>query len=373
MMRICYVIPTLGVGGTEGQVVQLLHGLVRGNDLSVVCTRKDGALSGDARRMGIDVRVIGGWSGWDFTTERKFLHLFRHNRPDVVHSFMFGFDLWANRAARRAGVPVLVSSRRQQATWKKRRHVALQRLANRYVDCIVANSNAAAEFAQRQEGADPALFRVIHNGIRADDFVSSADPKLVRKRYKIPFHRHIIGIVANFSPVKDHALFVDAARALIARRADVHFVMAGIGPLLETTQRRILDYGIEDCFTRITTIAELPDLYSLMDCCVLCSKTEGFPNAVIESMAAGTPVVAAATGGTVELVRHGETGRLVSTRNPEDFAAEMEWVLTHPEESGAMARNAARFVRRELAVEKMAGAYRALYAELLANPPRKGR
>ncbi len=372
MKRVCYVIPSLSVGGTEKQLIALMRGLVEDHELTVFCTDHDGALAGDVRRLGAIVRVIGSWSGWDFTMKYQIARMFRNHRPDVVHTFMFGFDYYANRAARETGVPVVISSRRQLATWRKPRHIALQRRANRLVDCIVANSHAVAEFAATQERADRALFRVIPNGINTEAFVSGADPHHVRQRYKIPFHTHVIGIVAKFSPVKDYPLFVETAQELARRRPDVHFLMVGTGPLRKQVARLIAQRGLIDRFTRVSTIEELADLYRLMEVSVLCSKVEGFPNAVIESMAAGTPVVAAAVGGVPELVQDGQTGRLVDTRDPGDFADAIDWVLAHPEESQAMAARGAQYVRTHLPMEKMVSAYRQLYAELLADSSRKG-
>jgi glycosyltransferase involved in cell wall biosynthesis len=72
-------------------------------------------------------------------------------------------------------------------------------------------------------------------------------------------------------------------------------------------------------------------------------------------------------------VRDGITGRLVSSRRPEEFAAVIEWVLEHCDESAAMAACAAEIVRTEQTVERMVDGYRRLYAELLANAGKKGR
>ncbi len=367
MTRICYVIPSLSIGGTERQLVYLLRGLAPDHELTVLCTRQDGALVGEARRCGARVDVLGARGGWDLTLRWKLRNVFKRNRPDVLHTFLFGFDLAANLAASDAGVPVVISSRRELATWQKPRHLFMQRRANRHVHAIVANSHAVADFAARREGADPALFRVIPNGIHADAFVSNADPHQLRLRYRIPFHTHIVGMVANFSPVKDHALFVDTAAELLRRRADVHFLMVGTGPLVRNVERAIEARGIASCFTRVSTMAEIADLYALMDVSVLCSKAEGFPNALIESMAAGRPVAAASVGGIPELVRDGETGRLIASRDPRAFAVAIAWMLDHPGEAGAMAGNAARFVRDEFGMDKMVDSYRALYAELLAT------
>jgi glycosyltransferase involved in cell wall biosynthesis len=372
-MRVCYVIPSLSVGGTERQLLQLLRGLAPDHELTVVCTRRDGTLAGDARRSGVPVHVLNARGGWDITQRWKLRRILRSCQPDILHTFLFGFDWWAALAARDAGVPVVISSRRELAGWMKRRHLFIQRRANRLVNCIVANSEAVARFAARQEKADPALFRVIPNGIRADDFSSHTDPHQIRVRYRIPFHTHVIGIVANFSPVKDYPLFVETAYVLLQRRADVHFLMVGSGPLVRDIERRIERRGMGACFTRTTSVVEIPDLYAVMDVCVLCSKTEGFPNAIIESMAAGTPVVAAAVGGVAELVRDGVTGRLAPTRRPEDFADAIEWVLDHPEEAKLLADGASQFVHSELTLETMVNRYRSLYAELIANARKKGR
>lgn len=365
MKRVCYVIPTLSVGGTETQLVHLMRGLVCDHDLTVICTRTDGALGGDVRRLGADLHVLDTWGGWDFRIKARLRAQFRHHRPDIVHTFLFGFDYAAARAARDAGVPVVISSRRELATWMKPRHVRLQKKGNALVDCIVANSRAVVQFASELEGADPALFRVIPNAIAADDFVSKIDPSHVRRRYRIPFHTHVVGIVANFSPVKDHALFVEVARELGRRRADLHFLMVGRGPERDDVFRRIHTSKLDEEFTCLSAFQEVADIYRLMSVSVLCSKVEGFPNAVIESMASGTPVVAPAVGGIPELVEDGVTGRLVHSRAPSDFADAIEWVLDHPEESRAMTERAATYVRTELTVDKMVNAYRGLYAELL--------
>jgi glycosyltransferase involved in cell wall biosynthesis len=233
------------------------------------------------------------------------------------------------------------------------------------VDCIVANSQAVVDFAIAQEQGDPERYRVIHNGIEATRFVSTTDHAMVRTRFNIPALRKIVGIVANFSPVKDHALFVEMAQNLIQLRADLHFVMVGTGALAKRIEQRMKRVGLEGCFTRIATVAELPDLYSIMNVVVLCSRNEGFPNAVMEAMAAGRPVVAANVGGIPEMITHGETGVLVNSRNPENFTDAVSWLLDNPVEAEAMGASGAEHVRAEFSVESMVRKYRALYSELL--------
>lgn len=365
LKRICYVIPSLGVGGAERQLVHLLRGLIRDHELTVVCTRQNGALVGEVRRIGAMVHVLPSWSGWDFRLEFRLKRLFRNHRPDIVHTFLFGFELFANRAAHACEVPVIISTRRELAQWKKRRHIHIQQWANRYTDCIVANSKAVADFAIKQEQADSRLFRVIYNGVEPEAFTTKIESHLIRERYKIPFHTHVIGTVANFSPDKDYPLFIETAAELIRRRPDVHFIAVGTGPNRKLFEQTIRRRGFHERFTILSTLEELADIYSVMNVFVLCSKSEGFPNTILEAMAAGKPVVAPAVGGIPEMLQDGTTGRLVDSRKPSDFADTIEWFLDHPERRTAIGQHAQQHVQSEFPIAKMVNAHRRLYTELL--------
>lgn len=364
--RICFVVPSLEIGGTERQVLRMMKGLSDEYELMVICTRREGTMAGDARRLGV-VRVLNVRGGWDPRMRRRVEKELRRYKPEIVHSFMFGFDYQVNVAARNAGTPVVLSSRRQLATWKKPRHLRLQRRANKLVDGIVANSHAVARFAAEQEGAPESLFHVIHNGIDQAAFHSEADTVQVRKRFNIPPLRTIVGIVANFSPVKDHALFLEIIDRLTARRAEVHFLTVGNGPLRERFERALDRRGLADRVTSIKTLSELPDVYKLMSISVLCSKVEGFPNAVLESMATGTPVVAANVGGIPELIEDGVTGTLVSGRDPEHFAAAIENLMDNPDECRAMGERAKQRVREQFSLNSMVKGYKALYEKFWAQ------
>lgn len=363
--RICYIVPSLGIGGSERQLLQLMKQLAMDYELLVVCTRSGGALAGDARRLG-ELKVLNTWSGWDPRVRLRIENVLRAYRPAIVHSLMFGFDYPVNVAARRAEIPVVISSRRQLAHWKKPRHIRLQQRANRLVDAIVANSRAVADFAIRQEQADPALVRVVPNGVDFNQFRSDIDPEAVRRRFEIPFHTRVVGMVANFGHEKDHALFVEIAAELIRRRPDVHFVLVGSGRLRDAIERALARRTLHHHVTILRTVAELPALYRLMSVFLLTSRSEGFPNVVLEAMAAGKPVVAPAVGGIPELIDDGANGRLIPTRNPADFADAVEAYLNDPDAAEAVGRRAMEAVADRYSLERMGQAYRALYEELLA-------
>ncbi len=371
MIRVCYVIPTLSVGGTERQLLHLIRGLVHEHEITVVCTSHDGALAGDVRRLGAMVHVLDLWGGWDPRGFSKLRQLFRRHRPDILHTFLFGFDLAANRAARETGVPVVISSRREIADWRKKRHLRVQGKANSLVDMVVTNSQAVADYTAKTEGLESERLRVIPNGCEADAFVSQSDPDQLRIRFRIPPKARLVGMVANFSPVKDHRLFLATAKELIKRRGkDIHFLLVGSGPLRKDIERLIHSARLEHHFTRVASLDEIRDLYRIMEVSVLCSRLEGFPNVLLEAMAARVPVVASAVGGIPELLDNGTMGHLVTQHEPGAFADVIERVLDQPEETKELCERAAAYVRERYTVSAMVEAHRELYHKLLAASSR---
>jgi glycosyltransferase involved in cell wall biosynthesis len=364
MKRIFFVIPSLSAGGTERQLTHLIKGLEKKYTISVVCTRTDGALAGDVKRRA-RVEVLGLRGGWDPRLKSRLAKLFRKYKPDIVHSFMFGFDYVVNQAARQSRVPVVISSRRQLADWKKPRHIRLQKKANPLVDAIVANSHAVAAYASDQEEWPIDSYHVIHNGIDASTMQSEMDPDIIRTRYKIPPGKHVIGMVANMSPVKDYLLFVEMATELLRRRDDIHFLMIGYGPEALTISEKIRRMNLHDSFTAVRTVSELPDMFRVFSISVLTSKVEGLPNVVMEAMAAKVPVVAAAVGGIPELIENERTGLLVRNRTLDTFADAVERCLNEPEHVQEWVDEAYRKIVREFSLSEMVERYDDLYHSLL--------
>lgn len=362
--RICYVIPSLNVGGTERQVLHLIEGLSPDFEQRVVCTYEPGVWASRARR---DAEVVGLGirSGWDPRGFLRLLREFRSFKPDVVQTFLFGFDYAANVAARRAGVAVVISSRRERATWRRPRHLWLQRRANRLVDAIVVNSHAVAEYAAAQEGEQLDRYTIVYNAVAAG--ADSEDEKDVRIQLTVPESAPLVGMVANFSPDKDHELFIAMAEAVRQRRPDAHFVLIGDGPRRAAIQRLVVDRGIADAFRFVGSEDEIGRYYRAMDVVVLCSRTEGLPNVLLEAMVRGRPVVAASVGGIPEIVSDRVTGRLIASRTPDDFAEAVLEILEHPGEAEQMGQRAAIYTRDRFSPEVMTRAYRTLYTRLLAS------
>lgn len=362
--KICFVIPTMEPGGTERQLLLLMAGLKDEFDITLICTREEGKLYEQARDLAQEVCVLGCSTGWDFRLIGKLSRLFRRIRPDVVQSSLFGFDYWATRAARKAGVPVVITTRRELAEWQEGRHLWLVRKANTLTDAIVANSHAVARYAAEREEEDEARYRVIYNGLPLSAFTRH-DPGPARQRFGIPLDAKVVGMAANFTEIKDHQLFILAADHTKREIPDVHFLLLGQGPGRDGVLHAMESNVGPDRVHLHHTLDEMPLAYAAMDVCVLTSKMEGAPNVLIEAMAAGRSVVASAVGGIPELVEHGVTGLLESSREPALFGDKIFSLLRDPDLRTRMGAAGRERARTHFSVERMVAEHTALYRELL--------
>ena len=127
---------------------------------------------------------------------------------------------------------------------------------------------------------------------------------------------------------------------------------------------------VEDLFDFVGRVdqAELPLYYNAADVCVVPSYYESFGLAALESMACGTPVVAARVGGLSTIVQHGRTGYLKSWRCPEGFASSLEMIISSARLQQSMGL-AARKRAEGMGWDQVAGQLSRLYDTLTDEPP----
>jgi glycosyltransferase involved in cell wall biosynthesis len=165
--------------------------------------------------------------------------------------------------------------------------------------------------------------------------------------------------------VKGHRFFIDAAARVLRSRSDVHFVLVGDGPLKVEIAKQVKKLGITD---RVHFLGDRPDasrLIAALDLLVLASLHEGLPNAVMEGMASGVPVIATPVGGTKELIIDGETGYLAPPADSAALANRMLFALGDEEHRSAIVAAARRRITSEYGIERMVKSVEALYEGLL--------
>jgi glycosyltransferase involved in cell wall biosynthesis len=370
-LRVHHIIDNLDPAGTERQCVELVRGLSRLGVGNAVFYFRPGALLAELRSAGVTALRVPQASVRSARFPLGVLALaraIRRGRPDIVQTYGYHSNLRGLVAARLARVPVRVAGRRELVKCLTPAQRRADRWALRLAHRIVANSEAVRRQLLAEEGVRPDKVVVIRNGLALEPWLAADDRA----------HDNgdlVVGMVAHFRADKDHVTFLRAAREVLTAVPSVRFCLIGWGLLNPTLQECAEQLGITD---RVDVRGGLEGealraAVWRFTVSVLASKSEGLPNAVLESMAASRPVVATAVGGTPELVDEGVTGFLVPPGDPGVLAERVVRLLKDPALTRTMGERGRERVAREFTIGRMSGQYDELYRDLFRGPRGRGR
>ena len=307
--------------GTENQLSELIRGMdSKRFELFTACVEDaipSRQLDSHATPLVFPMTAIFSWNGF-----RQILRLrSRINRLqiDIVHTFMVRATIVGVLAARGSSCKVILTSRRNLGYWYTPIYLRVFRMLNRMTTRVAANSQAAKQAAIQIEGLPASRIDVLCNGVDLARFSGNGDPSLL-DRLRIPRSSRIVGIVANYRPVKDLPMFIRAAGLIAARHPDVVFLLIGQGPLRQSLETLAGQTGIREKVFFTNGEGYVPGYLPLLQLGCLTSLNEGFSNAILECMAAGLPVVATDVGGNREAVVERVTGFLTPAGDEKIFA-----------------------------------------------------
>jgi glycosyltransferase involved in cell wall biosynthesis len=366
---IAFLLTSFDVGGTERQMVELIHRLDRSTfEVHLACFHRRGALE---PRATADAASVATFSVDGFhrpSAGLQFLAFVRWCRSigvRIVHTCELYANIFGLPAAAFAGVDVRIGNRRELLTPDKTRaQLASQRLAYKAAHVVVANSAAAA--AQlRREGVPESKIRTIQNGVDLTAFSAASRADRANRPPRIV-------TVANLRPEKGHDTLINAAPIVARVYPDVEFLIVGDGPLRASLVRQVNLRGLRSRFQFLGERDDVPAILATSDVFVLPSRSEASPNGVLEAMAAGLPTVACRVGGLPELVQHGQTGLLVEPDSAEALAASILEVLDRPHAAATFGRAARARVEERFSFDRMVTSFEQLYLSALERPAEAG-
>lgn len=377
--RVALVIGQLQMGGAERQLFELAVRLDRSRWEPVVVCLSEVAepFAGRLRERGIAVEVLSRSTHYDPGRVFRLRRLLGRRRIDLAHSFLLVANAYVWAATRPgvaggAGPPYIASSRicLSPSRWWLR---LVHQRAFRGAAGVIANSTRVEDFTRELYDLPAGRIRVIRNGIDVKPFQaeSAGARESVRSEMGIPQEALVVGSLGRLSPQKNLDLFLETAACLARAPATagagggLWFVVAGGGPALAGLRALAADLGLEDRIVFTGPRRDVARVLSAFDIFVLTSHTEGLPNAVMEAMAAGLPVVATRAGGTDELVEEAVTGHLVEVGDGPALSRKIELLLGDPEARLGMGQAGLRRVEREFSIERMVERTVALYDEVL--------
>jgi glycosyltransferase involved in cell wall biosynthesis len=378
-IRLLKILPTLLCGGTEQQAIMLARSLhQRGFSLEVACLRRLGPFVKDISDRGIPLSdyPISGFCSLSALVQKA--RLARHilkRRIDVMHSYSFYGNVFGILPARLAATPVVIASIRDRGAYLTPMQRKVQRLICRFADCVLVNADAVKEWLTT-EGYDPSKIVVIPNGVELSRFNDPPKPQQIRRDLGVPENAPIVMVVSRLTPKKGLEQFLEAAEVVAARFADVRFVIVGYAnpreKAYEAALMRLADeLGLAGRVVFTGLRQDVPALLSVASVAVMPSLNEALSNVLLESMAAGAPMVATRVGGTPEAIEDGATGLLVEPGDPAALAAAIGRLLSDPELAARLGRAARQAIEDRYSVDRMVRATERLYLDLLARKQRK--
>ncbi len=363
--RVLHFVSTFAVKTDTKWLVQLARQVDPSRyEFSVACFYDDGPIREQLESLGVRTFNLQSPGEHDPRAILRAKGVIQQVQPDVVHTHLLRADLFAGSAARWAGVPVIVSTVYavgQYRRSKRRRSDRLLDLACAALPThILAVSGAVRNDLIDRIELEASDITVIHTGIEPP---ANADSSLrdgaIRER--------TILTLARLSYEKGVDTLIDAAAVLHRTHSAARFVVVGDGPDRRELEGRIRARGL-DGIVRLMGFTD--DVWPYLNACdvvAVPSKSEGMPNALLEAMAAGKPIVATTVGGIPEAIAHRENGLLVRPESPSELAAAIGELLDDATFAERLGSSARRTVEERFHVRDIAVRYMDLYDRLLTT------
>jgi glycosyltransferase involved in cell wall biosynthesis len=375
-LTVVHVITDLDTGGAEMMLERLLPALGRaGVDNTVISLTTPGPVGARIAASGTPVFSLGLHpSRPNPLALGRLWRLLRRTRADVVQTWLYHADFAGLIAGLAARVPSIVWNIRC-ADLDPRDHprslmpmLRLLAFASRLPAAVICNSEAGRREHERL-GYTPKRWAIIPNGFDTDRFAPSAAARdRLRATLGVLPTTRVIGLLARYHPMKDHATFLRAARIILERRDDACVVAAGRGvPESLELKTLVRELGLTGRVHLLDELSEPAAFLAALDVAVSSSYSEAFPNVVAEAMACGTVCVATDVGESSTIV--GDTGAVVPARDPEALAeAVLRQLALSPAERQSRGEAARSRIVREFSLDGAGARYRALYDSLTPGP-----
>ncbi len=377
-MKILWITTSLSTGGAEMMLLKLLQHLDRDRFQHCVISLKDkGEIGAQIEALGIPVFALRMHFG--LSTLQSFFRLVNYLRaaqPDLVQTWMYHADLLGGLAGKMAGCKNMVWGIRNSDLDKrltKRSTLIVVKICaflSRWLPEKVITCSARAKEVHIRSGYCAEKIRVIPNGFNLDQFAPDDTARIrVRTQFGFPENTPLVGLMARYSPQKNHSGFIKAAKLVNSSMPQVRFLFAGrmVDEKNAELNELIQSNGLGRYVHLLGRRDDMPELMAALDVLVSSSSFgEAFPNVLGEAMACGVPCAVTDVGDSAEII--GEAGFVVSEGDMQGLAQSIIKLLNldsyGKKNLGLKAR--AR-VKSEYEIGHVARMYESFYEEIVTS------
>lgn len=366
-MKIIHFIDGLNGGGKERQLVELLKGLSNRTDILLkLVVMSENICYPQIHQLNVPIDFLIRKSKQDLGIFFKLYKLCKNFQPDIIHTWNAMTSFYAAPIAKILSIKFVNGMIRDATSFGLWDKTSLCSKFSFFLsDAVVANSYAGLKAYY----APFAKSTCIYNGFDFERVSNLPDKNSVKKSFNITTP-YVIGMVGGFTKRKDYKTYLSAAEAVLSKRDDVTFLGIGDGETLQACQAlvsqgskgRIIFTGRQQAVEALINIFSIGSLATDP-----LYHSEGIPNAIMECMALGKPVIATDAGGTGELLIDGETGFLIPPHDPESLSQRIIQLLDDPALALRMGNEGEKRLHDVFNLEKMTNSYITLYKKILQN------
>ena len=348
------------IGGAERNLLQLINNISKVKYKPILCCLKAGKLAKDVSYCGYQVINLDLNRVYSYKAIKSIfglINFIRNEKIKLIITYHESSDILGIVLSKLSSIPV-ISSKRDMGYNLKFHHVLFYKIASRYYNGIITVSNILNKHINKNYFVPKYKIETIYNGVTYDNFKINFNKSDILKAISLKPDDLVVGCIAGIRKIKGIKHFIKAAAIVHNEVKEARFLIVGAdagepgytkSDLIELADK----LGVKNEIFFLGERSDIPEILSIIDISVLSSLSEGFSNTIIESMAAGKPVVATAVGGNPEAVKHRETGFLVPAEDPETLANSLIYLLKNKAIRDNMSIAAQRRVRDYFSIERM--------------------
>jgi glycosyltransferase involved in cell wall biosynthesis len=365
-LRVMFLQTDMRIGGAEMVTANIIRRMDRERFAPELCCLKERGELGEALAGEIPVHHDLLRNKYDLRVLPRLISLLRSQEIDAVVTVGAGDKMfWGRIAARRLGVPVIISA--LHSTGWPDGVGRLNSMLTPITDAFIAVAASHGEYLSEHEGFPAKRIAVIPNGVDTVKFAPISDVGAVRRELGIDENAPVVGIVAALRPEKNHALFLEMARRVMRQLPTARFLIVGDGLQRAALEQRTAELGLESNVLFVGSRDDVPRLLAAMDVFALTSHIEANPISILEAMSVGRPVVATNVGSIHEAVIDSVTGNLVPSGDAAQLTERVLSLLTDEPRRLEMGAAARLSVVEHWSIESMVSGYEQLIQSIYAR------
>ena len=363
MKSLCVAHVELGAhlyGGAQ-QVLYLLGELSKTEACSVLICPEHSAVGEAARTAGIEVEAIPYRGDLDWRATKRIVKILTRYQVDLVHVHSRrGADIWGGLAARKLGLPCVLSRRvdNHERTWA----VAAK---YRLYDHVIAISEGIRDVLIA-DGLAPPKVSCVRSAVDWDRFQKPADKAGLTARFDLPEDATVIGIAAQLIPRKGHDVLLEALSDLVQRWPTLQVLVMGKGPSESAIREQIRTLDLGRHVQLVGFVEDLEHVLPSLDFLVHPARTEGLGVVLLQAASAGIAVIACDAGGMPEAVIDQQTGLLVLPGDVGALTTAIESLLVDPERAEAYGAKGRERMLASFSLSAMAQGNANVYREVMS-------